>query len=64
MQWDKVIWLAIGVAGGLLIALVIYLAKRSSSFRIISQAKKIAEEIKESAHKEIENAKKSRCPGS
>lgn len=58
MQWDKVIWLAIGVAGGLLIALVIYLAKRSSSFRIISQAKKIAEEIKESAHKEIENAKK------
>jgi len=58
MQWDKVIWLAIGLAGGLLIALIIYLAKRRSSFRLISEAKKIAEEIKESAHKEIQNAKK------
>jgi ribonuclease Y len=58
MQWDKVILVAIGVAGGLLIALIIYLTKRSRSFRLVFQAKKIAEEIKESAHKEVENAKK------
>ncbi len=50
--------LAVGFAVGLLIALIIYLIRRSTSFRMISHAKEIAEEIKTSARAEIETSAK------
>lgn len=43
---------------GFLLALVIYLIKRNSSFRLISQAKEVAQELREAAKTEIETAKK------
>ncbi len=49
---------AIGLVLGFLIALVIYLIKRNSSFRLISGAKELAEEIKANAKTESENARK------
>ncbi len=49
---------AIGLVLGFLIALVIYLIKRNSAFRLISGAKKIAEEIRESAKTDIETSRK------
>ncbi|MBW6513913.1 MAG: ribonuclease Y [Candidatus Syntrophosphaera sp.] len=58
MQINRIILLAVGFALGLLIALIIYLIRRGSTFRLISQAKQIAEEIKLSARKEVETAKK------
>jgi ribonuclease Y len=50
--------LGVGFAIGFVIALVIYLIKRGSTFRLISQAKQIAEEIKSSARTEIETSRK------
>ncbi len=49
---------AIGLVLGFLIALVIYLIKRNSAFHLISGAKKIAEEIRESAKTDIETSRK------
>ncbi|MFO8145724.1 MAG: ribonuclease Y [Candidatus Syntrophosphaera sp.] len=54
----RLIIFALGIVGGLLIALIIYLIGRHSTFRLISQAKQIAEGIKFSARSEVENAKK------
>lgn len=58
MQINRLIILAVGFLLGLLIALIIYLIRRGSTFRLISQAKQIAEDIKISAKKEVETAKK------
>ncbi|HOZ01145.1 MAG TPA: ribonuclease Y [Candidatus Syntrophosphaera sp.] len=55
---DKLIWLGAGLLGGLIIAFLIYLIRRSTTFRFISQAKQIAEEIKESGRSEVEGIKK------
>ncbi|MBP7205903.1 MAG: ribonuclease Y [Candidatus Cloacimonetes bacterium] len=54
------VWImaAIGLVLGFLIALVIYLIKRNSAFHLISGAKKIAEEIRESAKTDIETSRK------
>jgi ribonuclease Y len=46
------------VIAGFLLAVVIYLIKRNSTFRIISQAKQIVEELKNNARNEIETSKK------
>ncbi|MDP2173716.1 MAG: ribonuclease Y [Candidatus Cloacimonadaceae bacterium] len=56
---NTIIVAAIGAAGGFVLALIIYLIRRNNSFRLISQAKEIAEEIKTSAKKETEAARKS-----
>lgn len=58
MQINRLIVMAVGFVLGLLIALIIYLIRRGSTFRLISQAKQIAEDIKISAKKEVETAKK------
>jgi ribonuclease Y len=50
--------MAIGFAVGLLLALIIYLIRRNSTFRLISHAKTIAEELKVSAKTEIDTARK------
>lgn len=55
---DKWILAAAGLVLGFLLALVIYLIKRNSSFRLISQAKEVAQELREAAKTEIETAKK------
>ena len=49
---------AIGLVVGFVIALVIYLAKRNSSFKLIAQADQIAEDIRKSAKNEAETSKK------
>jgi len=49
---------AIGLAGGIIIAMIIYVIKRNSSFKIISQSKAIAEDIKKEARREAETARK------
>ncbi len=49
---------AIGLVVGFLLALVIYLIKRNSAFRLVSGAKEIAAEIRESAQADIETTKK------
>lgn len=49
---------AIAFAVGFLLALVIYLIKRNSAFKTVSQANEIAETIKRDATKESEVAKK------
>ncbi len=48
----------LGIVIGLVIALVIYLIRRNSSFKLISQATTIAEELKNEAKTVAENAKK------
>ncbi|MFO7660065.1 MAG: ribonuclease Y [Candidatus Cloacimonadaceae bacterium] len=48
----------IGIAGGILIAIIIYIIKRNSTFKIIAQSKSIAEDIKKDARKEADNARK------
>lgn len=53
------IYLSIGLGCGIVIAFILYLTKRNSSFKIISHAKSIAETIKKEAKQESENAKKS-----
>ncbi|HPB43379.1 MAG TPA: ribonuclease Y [Candidatus Syntrophosphaera sp.] len=55
---NKWIMAAIGLVLGFLIALVIYLIKRNSAFRLVSGAKEIAAEIRESAQTDIETTKK------
>lgn len=50
--------LALGAVAGLVVALLIYLIRRSTTFRLISHAKEIAEELKQSALNEIETSKK------
>lgn len=50
--------LGIGAASGFLLALIIYLIQRNSAFKMISQANLLAEEIKLSAQKDAESAKK------
>lgn len=50
--------LALGVLVGFGLALLIYLIRRGTTFKMISQAKDIVEELKRNAKTEIENAKK------
>ncbi len=47
-----------GVIAGIILSLVFYLIKRNSSFKLISNAKEMAENLKKEARKEIETAKK------
>lgn len=49
---------AIGTILGFVVAIVIYLIRRNTTFRLISQAQKIADDIKLSAKTDAENAKK------
>lgn len=49
---------AIGFALGFIVALLIYLIKRNSAFKVVSQATEIAENIKREAKAEAEAAKK------
>jgi len=58
MPVDKLLMLGLGLIAGLVVALIIYLLRRSTTFRFISQAKQIAEEIKDTARSEIETARK------
>lgn len=58
MSTHDIIIIAIGVIAGFLLAVAIYLIKRNSTFRIISQAKQIVEELKSNARNEIETSKK------
>lgn len=58
MSPHDIIIIAIGMVVGFLLAVVIYLIKRNSTFRIISQAKQIVEELKSNARNEIETSKK------
>lgn len=55
---DKWILAAAGLVLGFLLALMIYLVKRNTAFRLISQAKDVAQELREAAKTEIETAKK------
>ncbi len=48
----------IGVVIGFVVALIIYISKRNSTFKLISQATKIAEDLKKEAKVEADNAKK------
>ncbi|MDD3235996.1 MAG: ribonuclease Y [Candidatus Cloacimonetes bacterium] len=50
--------LVIGALIGFVIALVVYIIRRNSTFKLISQSSQIAEDIKKDAKKEAENAKK------
>lgn len=56
---NRFIFMVIGMALGFLVALVIYLIQRKTSFRMIAEAKQIAESIKAEGVKEAETAKKS-----
>jgi len=58
MSIHDIIIIEIGVIVGFLLAVIIYLIKRNSTFRIISQAKQIVEELKSNARNEIETSKK------
>ncbi len=58
MNINPYIALVIGVAVGFVIALFIYIIKRNSTFKLISQSTKIAEELERNANIEAENAKK------
>lgn len=53
-----IISIAIGVIGGFVISLIIYIIQRNSAFKMIAQAKKIADDITKDAKKEAENARK------
>ncbi|MDZ4121323.1 MAG: Rnase Y domain-containing protein, partial [Candidatus Cloacimonadaceae bacterium] len=55
---DKFIVAAIGMAIGFLVAFVIYIIQRNSSFKLISQAKQIAEQLTADAKKEADTSKK------
>jgi len=50
---------AIGIVGGIILALIIYVVQRNSAFKLIAQSKSIADEIRKDAKKEAENARKS-----
>lgn len=58
MTIDPIIAIIIGVAIGFAIALIIYLVKRNTTFKLISRSTKIAEELERNAKIEAENAKK------
>lgn len=51
--------IAIGLVGGIILALIIYVIQRNSAFKLIANSKTIAEEIKTDARKEAETARKS-----
>ena len=55
---DRLIPAVIGLAIGFIVAFIFYWVQRNSSFKLVSQAKQIAEDIKKEAHKEAENSKK------
>jgi ribonuclease Y len=57
-QINPILALALGVVVGFVVALVIYLIRRNSTFKLISQASQIAEDIKKDAKQEAETAKK------
>lgn len=57
-QINPFLALALGVIVGFVVALVIYLSRRNSTFKLISQATQIAEDIKKDAKQEAETAKK------
>ncbi|HNQ43312.1 MAG TPA: hypothetical protein PKI59_02735, partial [Candidatus Cloacimonadota bacterium] len=48
----------VGLAAGFIVALIIYLIRRNTTFKLISQANLIAEELRKEAKVEAENAKK------
>lgn len=50
--------IAIGITCGIVIALIIYIIQRNAAFRLISQSKTIAEDIKKEAQREADNARK------
>ncbi len=50
--------IAIGIVGGFIVALIIYVVQRNSAFKLISQSKEIASDIKKEAQKEAEIARK------
>ena len=58
MNINPFIALVIGVAVGFAIALIVYMIKRNTTFKLISQSTKIAEELERNAKNEAENAKK------
>jgi len=58
MTINPIIALIIGVAAGFGIALIIYLIKRNTTFKLISQSTKIAEDLERNAKMEAESAKK------
>jgi hypothetical protein len=58
-MFSPYIALAIGLVLGFVVALVIYLIKRASAFKLVSQATEIAENIKKDAQIDAENQKKS-----
>ena len=58
MTINPIIALIIGVAAGFGIALIIYLIKRNTTFKLISQSTKIAEDLERNAKIEAESAKK------
>lgn len=50
--------IAIGLAIGLVLAIIIYVIQRNSAFKIIAHAKSMADQIKKDAQTESENARK------
>ncbi len=58
MTINPIIALIIGVAAGFALALIIYLIKRNTTFKLISQSTKIAEDLERNAKIEAESAKK------
>ena len=50
--------IAIGIVGGLILAIIIYVIQRNSAFKLIAHSKTIAKEITAEAKKEAENARK------
>ena len=57
-QINPILALALGVVVGFVVGIVIYLIRRNSTFKLISQASQIAEDIKKDAKQEAETAKK------
>ena len=55
---NRLIIVAIGMAIGFLIAVIIYVIQRNTSFKVIAHAKQIAEQISQDAKKDAETAKK------
>ena len=55
---NPTIALAVGAGIGFAVALIIYVVRRNSTFKLISQATQIAEDLKKEAKHESENAKK------
>lgn len=56
---NQYIALAIGLVAGFIVAAVVYLVKRNTAFKLVSQATEIAENIKKDAKIDAENQKKS-----